>query len=240
MKEFAQQAANRIEDWKYRTQHVQNDIGPGEFTTSATTLLCFGPPSLSSATEVEALLTREPIGGGDNPTGIFYPVGVTENINQSQNKAMQKIYEIGSFTNYTIPGYVDTAFSIARVFYHGPSLLRVMYAYYKQSTELNFPDVTDGYNDVKHFEGFSKKTKDLQNDAGYNGFWMNLASDMMDYPFGALLLFYDTRQKPIGAVFLEECYVTSHNMSLQANTMVLAEQSNITAKRVVPVKTTIK
>jgi len=237
--------ANRLNDWKYRVQHVQNDVAPGEFATSATTLLCIGPPTLSLATGVNAVesgYTGVSDAVADMASGAeFYPVGLVENFSLTQNKPVQRLYEIGSYRTRMVPGYTVVAASMAKVYYNGPSLLRALYAYYKDKISNTLSAIkNEGYVDAKHFEKFSLQEIDTQDSPGYNGFWMNLASDITDFPIGLLVVSYDTRKNYIGSLFLEECYIEALSTNIAANSMILMEQCNIAVTKVTPVSVNIQ
>jgi hypothetical protein len=54
---------------------------------------------------------------------------VLENVGLSQSKQLQRLFEIGSSRSYFIPGRVIGSITLGRVLYHGPSLLKVLYAH---------------------------------------------------------------------------------------------------------------
>lgn len=240
------QPANKIKDWEFNTHHVQNDLKPGEFINAATTLISAGPPSLE-VTNGETLLANGRRRVLDAPlvnqSGIqFYPIGLTEAFNINQSKPLQRLYEIGSYKHYIVPGFTTTDVTLTRVYYNGPGMLRALMAYY--TGHLSESDgspiiLNKGYNDVVHFGDFTQVDPELRDSPGYNGFWMNLASDVFNLPFGLLLTFMDTIGRVVGSVFLENGYISNHNLNISAAALVLAENVSLSFEGVKPVRVNI-
>ena len=123
-----------LNNWNFNTDHVQQDLKGGQFASAETTLVAAGPPRLQQASS------------GAGSTGTVYPIGLLENISISQSKQLQRLFEIGSSRSYFIPGRVVGSVSLGRVFYYGPSLLRVIYAYYRN--DANGVQIGDGAGKV--------------------------------------------------------------------------------------------
>ena len=114
-------------NWDFQNYHVQQDINMGQFVNAESTLVGAGPPELPSSVETGGFTATTAA------TAMVYPIGLLETISLQQSKQMQKIFEIGSSRSYFIPGRVVGSINLGRTFYFGPSLLRVLYAYYKDT-----------------------------------------------------------------------------------------------------------
>jgi hypothetical protein len=235
-------AANAVKDWNFQQAHVQNDLKPGEFVNSCTTLICFGPPELSVQPGGSVNLSGlDNLGAADSAAGEFYPAGVTDSYALSQNKMMQQLFEIGSYKPYIVPGATTTSAQMGRTFYNGPSLLRCLYANYKDKNG-KFPRSNpnnSGFDEAAHFANVSKKEIDVQDTPGFNGFWLNLASDLFNFPFGILLIYMDTTKKFVGSVFLKNGYVQTHNIGCTAGALIVAENTSLLFEGVVPVNVNV-
>ena len=121
--------------WDWHTKHVEERLKQGEYVSAETILVAAGPPrfeqvSFTGATAGSGAGKVAPSAAG---AGAVYPIGLIENFGLSQNKQLQRLFEIGSKRSYFVPGRNIASFSLGRVLFWGPSLMRVMYAYYPQS-----------------------------------------------------------------------------------------------------------
>jgi hypothetical protein len=241
-------ATTSFNNWDFHNHHVQSELLGGEFVSAETTLIASGPPRLTD-------ITGGP--GGDDQTidipdegDMVFPIGVLENVGLSQSKQLQRIFEIGSSRSYFIPGRTIGSISLGRVLYHGPSLLKVLYAHYKQSvgdlqfnndpqgstinvggvdipnpnaTLLNLPEVQQELHRVKYNPGFD----DL---------WLNLASDLFNQPTGMAIYFRNQLDMTVGAVYLEECYIQGHQMSVSSGSVLIMEGASLQFDRIRPIR----
>ena len=116
-----------LSTWRFWDQHVQNDMPGGNFINAATVLIAAGPPRLADTGLKEEVNLDS---GGQGGSNLAYPIGVVENFGMQQNRMVQKLFEIGSKRAYHIPGRTVGTVSLGRILFWGPSLMRVMYAYY--------------------------------------------------------------------------------------------------------------
>src|SRR5512142_3077499 len=114
-----------LSNWDFSNYHVQQELQGGQFVSAEPSLVAAGPPEIGGTSAYSSV----PVGN----VGAVYPIGLIENAGISQSKQLQKLFEIGSSRSYFIPGRVIGSESLGRIFYYGPSLLRVMYAYYKNT-----------------------------------------------------------------------------------------------------------
>lgn len=243
-------------DWQpYRT-HVQGGLREGNFLNGQFVLLCAGPPHLQDIGSGSAADTL-----GASGKDVCYPIGVTQNIALTQNKAISRIFEIGSDRSYFITGRTVGQLSLSRVMYHGPSLLRVLYAYYSTTTgepgtynidplfpsegvnNFNFPfTVGDTGDPLDEGPGSLVRVKGglhgVRYPPGFDNVWLNLASDIFSQPIGLLLIFRDNEENDVAAVYLEQCYVPTSSLALDSQGLIIQESVGIQYERIVPIQNT--
>jgi hypothetical protein len=201
----------------------------GQFVSGAFVGLFAGPPRL--ATIGGAVQAGIAVSTPADAAQLVYPVGITQNFNLSQNLNIARIFELGSDRSYFIPGRAMGQLSLGRVLYHGPSLLRVLYAYYQDLiaptvVQAMFPNVGSATMPNPH---------DVVVPPGYENFYMNLASDLFSQPFGLLAIMRDSNQDTYGSTYFESCYVPSHSYSVDSQGVVIQEQVGIQFELSVPI-----
>ena len=226
-----------ISDWSPYKKHVQGGLREGNFLNGQFIMIAAGPPFLSQIG----------LGDGDIGDNIAYPIGLTQNIALSQNKAISRIFEIGSDRSYFISGRSVGQLSLGRVVYHGPSLLRALYAYYSGPASENGVEVRSLYGDgstaIKPFsetgvDGVSASNHAVKVPPGYDNMFMNLASDLFSQPLGLLLIFKDNEENDIAAVYLEQCYVPQHSLAVDAQGLIIQESVAVQYEKMIPIRLT--
>lgn len=238
------QATTSLNNWDFHNHHVQAELMGGEFISAETTLIAAGPPRLTDVTGGGALDSE---GEGD----MVFPIGVLENVGLSQSKQLQRIFEIGSSRSYFIPGRTIGSVSLGRVMYHGPSLLKVLYAHYKQSagpSDLRFMDgasktINVGGVDIPNPNATLLNLPALQAQLhrvrltpGYEDLWINLASDVFNQPTGMCIYFRNQMDVTVGAVYLEECYVQGHQLSVSSGSVLIMEGASMQYDNLRPIR----
>lgn len=231
------QATTSFNNWDFHNHHVQEELMGGEFISAETTLIAAGPPRLTD-------ITGGP--GGDDQTidtpdegDMVFPIGVLENVGLSQSKQLQRIFEIGSSRSYFIPGRTIGSITLGRVLYHGPSLMKVLYAHYKQSAtdakfQLNHTGkgatvdvggvaVPDPNATLLELPELQRQLHRVQFTPGYDDLWLNLASDIFNQPTGLAIYFRNQLDMTVGAIYLEECYIQGHQMSISSGSVLVME-----------------
>lgn len=209
---------------------VQGGMLDGQFLNASYTIIAAGPPRLAQLGGVSGLqgsLEKK-------SNSIAFPIGIVQNLNLSQNRTINRIWEIGSERSYFIPGRTVQQLGLGRVYYHGPSLLRALYAYYDEGPSLageRIPPVfiNDGSSNVAN-------AHDVIIPPGYDNIFLNLASDLFAQPIGLLLYFRDSNKATIGAVYLESCYVPSHTLATDSQGTIIQESCAVQFERIVPVR----
>jgi hypothetical protein len=228
-------------NWNWQAEHVQTEVQNGEYVSSESTLVLAGPSRLSHLSGNATNADGDPLSSANS----LIPLGLLQNISITQNRQLTRLFEIGSKRSYFVPGRLFADFTIGRIMFFGPSLLRLFYALApvggNSSTlgpygqKLGTSDDDAGLNASSGVEipAYSNlfPQEQLHGVPGWGGtagetnrdFYINLASELFNAPFGLVLIFKDTRNRPYGSAYLEDCYIVSHQMGVDANQVVIAE-----------------
>ena len=218
-----------ISNWDFFNRNVQSGLLEGRFLNAAFTLVAAGAPRL------DALHTDGEVGD------IAYPVGVLQSVGVGQSSQIMRVWEIGSQRSYFIRGRTAGQMALGRIMYHGPSLLRVLYAYASgedASGEALFQALYGtGTAQTKLNWGATGEGKNSQFEVppGYENLWINLASDVFDQPIGMLIILRDSNNQTYGAFYVEYCMVQNHNFQTDAGGTILAENVSLVYERIEPV-----
>jgi hypothetical protein len=200
----------------------------GQFVSAGFTIVAAGPPRLANIGGATATAGALAGAGADQ---IVLPIGVIQNINLSHNRQFNRIFEVGSERSYFISGRTMGQLTIARIMYHGPSLLRMLYAYYE---DLIPPTTVDAV-----FSNAGTATvanpHDVKVPPGYENLYLNLASDLFNQPIGLLLYIRDSNEDTIGAVYIEACHIPNHTWATDAQGVMIQESAAVQFERAVPV-----
>jgi hypothetical protein len=92
-----------------------------------------------------------------------------------------------------------------------------------------FPDkaTTNGYLLAPGYGSSSSKEENRD-------FFINLASEVFNVPFGVCLVTKDAKQRPYGAFYLEDMMIEAHTLGVDSNNIVIAEGCNGQFDMVVP------
>jgi len=229
-------------NWQFSSENVQSEITNGEYVSSESTLVLGGPSRLSMlAAGADAVAAQ---------TSMF-PIGLIEQINVTQNKQVQRIYEIGSKRAYFVPGRMMGTLQLNRVLFFGPSLLRMMYAVapyndLRYGTPFRVEGGVEAQPTAEYARLFGQNANQRRLAAapGYGGlpgqenrdFFINLASDLFNVPVGLCVLLKDPKNNPYGAMYLEDVMIESHAIGVQSTNIVMAESVNATFGQVAPVQ----
>jgi hypothetical protein len=228
-------------DWNWAGEHVQSEVKNGEYLSSESTLLLAGPSRFVHLNTAGGL------------TNSIVPLGLISNMSMSQQRGVQRLYEIGSKRAYFVPGRMFANFNMGRIMFYGPSLMRMLYALAPVganselgpfgaplATGAGQPQTPPEYaalfpNTVlASAPGFGGTG--TGNDTENRDFFINLASELFNVPFGLIVVYKDTRNRPYGAVYLEECYLETHSMGLDSGSIVIGEQVSGLFDTVTPIQ----
>ena len=231
-------------NWKFASEHVQLELQNGEYVSSESTLILAGPSRLRMISSP----TQDPL----EAESRLYPVGLLQTMQIAQNRQVARLFEIGSKRSYFVPGRLFANFQMNRILFYGPSLMRLLYAIAPRKgfgQPFNFaPDgTTPRQQDILrtppeyaslfpsgNFQlapGHGGKSADDNRD-----FFVNLASELFNIPFGLLPLMKDARQRPYGGFYMEDCMIEAHSIMYDSNNIVIAEGVNGQFDMVMPVQ----
>lgn len=218
-----------LSEWSPYNRFVQGGMVDGQFMSAAFTLLAAGPPRLANVGGTAGVAAG--LSAGSAGSDFAMPIGVVQNINLAHNRSFARFWEIGSERSYFISGRTVGQVSLSRVMYHGPSLLRMLYAYYQDLlpptiVPFVFPNVGPATVANPH---------NVKIPPGYENIFLNLASDLFSQPVGMLMYFRDTNEDTVGAIYLEGCYIPSHTIATDAGGTVIQENASMQFERGVPV-----
>lgn len=226
--------------WDFSNYHVQQELQSGQFVSAETSLIAAGAPEIGGT----SAYTAQPV----NSVGTVYPIGLIENAGISQSKQLQKVFEIGSSRSYFIPGRVIGSISLGRIFYYGPSLLRVMYAYYKNTTngvsigtadpttQITLPDGSKAQSPLARLLDKGTDFHSVRMSPGEDYFYVNLASDLFNQPTGLAFYFKDANYNPVGAFYIENVFLQAHQFSVSSGSIMVMEGASAQYDRIVPIK----
>jgi hypothetical protein len=223
--------AGNFSDWAPYTNYVQAGIVDGQYVNAGHTLLAAGPPRIANIGGAAAFAAA--IGGsGQAANQIVYPLGLIQNFGMSHNRQFSRVFEIGSERSYFISGRTVGQLNLGRLYYHGSSVLRILYAYYQDlipPTLVNpmFPNAGAASMSNPH---------DVIIPPGYENIYLNLASDLFAQPIGILFYIRDINQDSLGAIYFEACYIPQHGMQTDAQGVLIQENCGVQFERAVPVK----
>lgn len=233
-------ATTDFSNWDFSNLHVQQELQGGQFVSAETSLIASGPPEIGGT----SAYSQAPVAS----IGSVYPIGLIENAGISQSKQLQKIFEVGSSRSYFIPGRVIGSVSLGRIFYYGPSLLRVMYAYYRNDGDIAIGTdahdakikLEDGSSAISPLARLLEKGGDsfhkVKVSPGDDYFYVNLASDLFNQPTGLAFYFKDANFNSVGAFYLEQVYTQGHQFSISSGSVLVMEGASAQYDRIVPIK----
>lgn len=215
-------------EWVPYRDYVNPSVDDSRFISSEEILLACGPPRLAQVGGAIAAGAELTTNAGGIPS-FCYPMGAVQSFSVSQSMNLMRFFEIGSIRSYFIPGKRIGQLSLGRVLFHGPSMLRVMYAYYQ---DLLTPTVIQS---LYQSNAVIKNPHNTILSPGSNNMFINLMSDMFSQPFGMLMYIRDSNEDVYGASYFEQCYVPNYGMGFDAQGIVAQENCGIQYERIVPI-----
>jgi len=193
-------------------------------------MIAAGPPRIANIGGAAAF-AQAVSGSGQSANQIVLPVGIIQNFNMSHNRQFSRIFEIGSERSYFISGRTVGQLGLGRVYYHGSSLLRILYAYYQDLVPATFvpamfPNAGAASMSNPH---------DVVIPPGYENIYLNLASDLFTQPIGILFYIRDINQDSLGAIYFEACYLPQHSLATDSQGVLIQENVSVQFERAVPV-----
>lgn len=225
--------AGNFSDWAPYSNYVQAGLVDGQYANAGFTMLAAGPPRLANIGGAASFAAAIDLvqGSGQAANQIVLPIGIVQNFNVSHSRQFSRIFEIGSERSYFIGGRTLGQLGLARIYYHGASLLRILYAYYSDQIS---PTIVDPM--FPNAGSFSQSNPhDVIIPPGYENIYINLASDLFAQPIGILMYVRDINQDPLGAMYFEACYLPNHSWQTDSQGVLIQEQVQVQFERGVPV-----
>jgi len=206
-------AVNILSNWDFLAGAVQPiDQGDaGEFLSSESAILCAGPRTLATTI-----------------TNIV-PIGLVQNAQLSQNRQIQQLFEVGSRKPFFIPGRTLTQLGVSRILFDGPSLMKAMYMNVTDGTTVGVPNVDASDSGQNPADPYTDTTM-----AGSGDLYINLAAEFFNRPTGLAIVYHDMGQTQYGGVYLENCYLQTHSISMSGQQTVLLENVGVRCAGVIP------
>lgn len=218
----------RLADWKPYETAVQPELNDGEYVSGQFTMLAAGPPRLAN------LGGKAIVGASGLPASNLgdwaYPIGVLQGFSLGQNMNISRFFELGSQRSYFVPGRVMGQIQLNRVMYYGPSLLKMLYAYYRDIGPFSLEPLFSN----PAFSALANP-KPIKLPPGYENIFLNLASDLFTQPVGLLLYLRDSYESTVAAAYAECALVPSHNIGADSGGLVIQEGVSLQYERIVPV-----
>jgi hypothetical protein len=202
----------------------------GAYANAGFTMLAAGPPRIANIGGA-AGLSAAASGDGTGADQIVHPIGIVQNFNLSHTRQFSRIFEIGSERSYFIGGRTVGQLGLARIYYHGASLLRVLYAYYQDL----IPPTTVPAMWPNSGQETTSNPHDVIIPPGYENIFLNLASDLFAQPVGIMMYIRDVNQDTLGAMYFEACYLPNHSWQTDSQGVLIQESVAIQFERGVPV-----
>lgn len=220
--------AGNFSDWAPYTNYVQSGMVDGAYANAGFTMLAAGPPRIANIGGAAAFSQAL---GGQGANQIVYPIGIVQNFNKSETRQFSRIFEIGSERSYFIGGRTVGQLGLSRIYYHGASFLRVLYAYY---SDLIPPTVVPPMFPNSGAQAQSNP-HDVIIPPGYENIYLNLASDLFAQPVGIMMYMRDNNQDALGALYFEACYLPNHSWATDSQGVLVQESVSVQYERAVPV-----
>ena len=198
-----------ISEWNPQSDCIERIMDNAAYTSAHPddTLVLVGPARFSS-------LGAE---GAENTSSLL-AVGMLQQMQVSQQRAVSPLQAIGSGRNYFLAGKPMVNFSIGRLFAKGPNLYKALYNNIMNDSKLA------GFN---QFEPPTSKN--------YSDGIFNMDSELFLVPFGIAIAFRDKSGGNLGSFYIESCMISSYSIGVAAGQNMVMENVNGSADRVFPI-----
>ena len=220
----------RFSQWSPYERHVQAGLVDGQFLNASFTMLAAGPPRLSALGASVFAGTNLSSAAGDE---LVFPIGIVQNFSISHNRQFNRVWEVGSERSFFISGRTVGQCGLSRILYHGPSLLRVMYAYYQDVFPPTLVESVIGAGNLGAITVANPHNVKIP--PGFENMFLNLASDLFAQPVGLMAYFKDSNEDTVGASYMEACVIPNHSIATDAQGTIIQENISLQFERLVPV-----
>jgi hypothetical protein len=211
-------------EWDFFRKKVQGGLPHGQFLSGRATIIGAGPPNYFAFSSSQAI-------SGDAGE-LVYLIGLNQSLTMAQGLQVQRFFEIGSDRHYFISGRAAPTINMSRILYHGPNLLRALYAYY--SSDYKGVKIDSLLKRYKNAMPPGVNAHSVATSPGDQNFFINLVSDLFSQPVGLLLILRDQNELTYGIAYAENCYVDQYSLGTDASSIIMSENVNIQCERIVP------
>jgi len=215
--------ARKFSEWNFFNKNVQQGLTEGKYVNAAFTMLAAGPARLSAATTSNTVDGNNALQDAD----FIFPIGVIQSFNLGQQSSVMRLFEIGSERSYMIRGRTVGSLGLGRIMYHGPSLLRVLYA----TTSGSIKGDADSFANAQ-FNNLI--TGDQSGFGGMNAYTGEGENGKKDRYLKAMK---DSNADIVGAFYFENCMINQHGFGTDAGGTIMTENAQITFERMIPLDT---
>lgn len=196
-----------VDGWNPQDACIERLMDNAAYTSAHPddTLVLVGPARQSSVSDFSKL----------------QPVGMLQQMQVSQQRAVQPLQSIGSGRNYFLAGKPMVNFSIGRLFAKGPNLYRALYKNIMNDATIS---------------GFNPKEPAAASNTTDSVF--NMDSEMFLVPFGLVVAFRDKSGGSLGSFYIESCMISSYSIGVAAGQNMVMENVNGSADRIYPINLT--
>jgi len=217
-------------NWNWRDDYVQADVSAatsGDYISAPSTLILGGPPKLVG-------------------TSHLVKIGMSPSMSFNQHIPQQRVAEIGSRRVHIINGTPQGAGTIARFLYNDKTLLSMVYGkIFDKNGNIDkeiLKTMTKGELDAKaaasSWESVGSSSNQIRELNKTTEFQISLWDSRVNFPVGFAIHHRTSSDKLVGAYYLEGVKFTTHNMSKQADQLVLAESLSFSFDRLLPIAIT--
>jgi hypothetical protein len=200
-----------IDGWNPQDACIERLMDNAAYTSAHPddTLVLVGPARVSN------------VAGEGSDFSNLQAVGMLQQMQVSQQRAVQPLQAIGSGRNYFLAGKPMVNFSIGRLFAKGPNLYRALY------NNIMSNDTIKGFN--------PKEPASASNNPDSV---FNMDSEMFLVPFGLVVAFRDKSGGSLGSFYIESCMISSYSIGVAAGQNMVMENVNGSADRIYPINLT--
>lgn len=192
-----------ISGWNPQGAHIERLMDNAAYTSAHPddTLVLVGPARFTNSQDMSKLKA----------------VGMLQQMQVSQQRAVQPLQAIGSGRNFFLAGKPMVNFSIGRLFAKGPNLYRALTA------NILSDDQVKGFNPEE-----PAASKDYADGV------FNMDSEMFLVPFGMAVCFRDKSGGNLGSFYIESCMISSYQIGIASGQNVIMENISGSADRLYP------
>jgi hypothetical protein len=226
----------KLSEWDFFNRNVQSGLTEGQFLAAQYTLIAAGPPNLAFLGSDDALAPSAEEGDGG---GLVFPIGITQRFGMAHTRQHARIWEIGSERSYWISGRTVGQVTLGRIVYHGPNILRALYAYYdntKSIPNIAVPTLMGESDEIVTANANRNPHEDIRVAPGFRNHFMNLASDLFMQTIGLMIYFKDSNDDSVSAAYLENCVIPTHSVGFDAGGTVIQENVQVQFERMTPIE----